>query len=185
MRDVIESALRQIVGARNIDDVLTTEKEVVQQEILSIVRRVLSDYESGIDVQQVLLQNVNPPAEVQDAFEDVVRAREDRDRIVNLAEAYQAEQIPKAEGESAKIIQAAEAFKQGRLAKAQGEALGFEAVLEGYNRSPEVTRTRLYLETIEEVFSKMKKFVITNPEGILPFLPLNEGSSTNQQGVTE
>ena len=185
LRDVIESALRQIVGARNIDDVLTTEKEVVQQEILSIVRRVLTDYESGIDVQQVLLQNVNPPAEVQDAFEDVVRAREDRDRIVNLAEAYQAEQIPKAEGESAKIIQAAEAFKQGRLAKAQGEALGFEAVLEGYNRSPEVTRTRLYLETIEEVFSKMKKFVITNPEGILPFLPLNEGSSTNQQGVTE
>ncbi len=69
LRDVIESALRQIVGARNIDDVLTTEKEVVQQEILSIVRRVLSDYESGIDVQQVLLQNVNPPAEVQDAFE--------------------------------------------------------------------------------------------------------------------
>ena len=182
LRDVTETAVRQVVGARKIDDVLTTEKEVVQQEVLSIIRNILGEYEAGVDVQQVLLQNVNPPSAVQDAFEDVVRAREDRDRIVNLAEAYQAEQIPKAEGESAKIIQAAQAFKQGRLAKAEGEALGFEAVLQGYNKSPEVTRTRLYLETVEEVFAKMKKFVITNPEGILPFLPLDEGSSINQGG---
>ena len=182
LRDVIETALRQVVGARNIDDVLTTEKEVIQTEVLNISRRILAEYNAGIDVQQVLLQNVNPPSAVQDAFEDVVKAREDRDRIVNLAEAYQAEQIPKAEGESAKIIEAAEAFKQGRLAKAQGEALGFESLLEGYNKSPEITRARLHLETMELIFGKMKKIILTNPEGVLPLLPLNEGLNLSQKG---
>ncbi len=89
----------------NIDDILTTEKEAVQQEVLSKMRELNEAYETGIDVQQVLLQNVNPPAAVQDAFEDVVRAREDRDRIINLAEAYQADQLPRAQGEAAKIIE--------------------------------------------------------------------------------
>ena len=185
LRDVIETGLRQVVGSRNIDDVLTTEKEVIQTEVLNIARRILAEYNAGIDVQQILLQNVNPPSAVQDAFEDVVKAREDRDRIVNLAEAYQAEQIPKAQGESAKIVQAAEAFKQGRLAKAQGEALGFEAVLLGYNKSPDVTRTRLYLEAVEEIFSRTKKIILTNPEGVLPLLPLNEGLNLSQTGASE
>ena len=176
LRDIAESALRQVVGSRNIDDVLTTEKEQVQTEVLLIMRQLAKDYESGIDVLQVLLQNVNPPLEVQSAFEDVVRAREDKERLINLAEAYQASEIPKATGEAAKVIEAARGFKTGRIARAQGEADGFEAILEGYLLSPDVTRQRLYLEAMEEVLPGVTKFILSD-SGVLPFLPLSGSTS--------
>ena len=176
LRDIAESALRQVVGARNIDDVLTTEKEQVQTEVLLIMRQLAKDYESGIDVLQVLLQNVNPPLEVQSAFEDVVRAREDKERLINLAEAYQASEIPKATGEAAKVTEAAQGFKTGRIARAQGEADGFEAILEGYLLSPDVTRQRLYLEAMEEVLPGVTKFILSD-SGVLPFLPLSGSTS--------
>ena len=176
LRDIAESALRQVVGSRNIDDVLTTEKEQVQTEVLLIMRQLAKDYESGIDVLQVLLQNVNPPLEVQSAFEDVVRAREDKERLINLAEAYQASEIPKATGEAAKVTEAAEGFKTGRIARAQGEADGFEAILEGYLLSPDVTRQRLYLEAMEEVLPGVTKFILSD-SGVLPFLPLSGSTS--------
>jgi membrane protease subunit HflK len=167
-----ETALRQVVGARNIDDVLTTEKEQVQTDVLLKMRELAAEYKTGIDVLQVLLQNVNPPLEVQSAFEDVVRAREDRERLINLAEAYQASEIPKAAGEAAKITEAAEGFKQGRIARAQGESDGFDAILEGYQGSPEVTRQRLYLEAMEEILPGVTKFILSD-SSVLPFLPLS------------
>ena len=176
LRDIAESALRQVVGSRNIDDVLTTEKEQVQTDVLFIMRQLTQEYESGIDVLQVLLQNVNPPLEVQSAFEDVVRAREDKERLINLAEAYQASEIPKATGEAAKVTEAAEGFKTGRIARAQGEADGFEAILEGYLLSPDVTRQRLYLEAMEEVLPGITKFILSD-SGVLPFLPLSGSTS--------
>ena len=176
LRDIAESALRQVVGSRNIDDVLTTEKEQVQTEVLLIMRQLAKDYEVGIDVLQVLLQNVNPPLEVQSAFEDVVRAREDKERLINLAEAYEASEIPKATGEAAKVTEAAEGFKTGRIARAQGEADGFEAILEGYLLSPDVTRQRLYLEAMEEVLPGVTKFILSD-SGVLPFLPLSGSTS--------
>jgi membrane protease subunit HflK len=176
LRDIAESALRQIVGSRNIDDVLTTEKEQVQTEVLLIMRQLAQEYETGIDVLQVLLQNVNPPLEVQSAFEDVVRAREDKERLINLAEAYQASEIPKATGEAAKVTEAARGFKTGRIARAQGEADGFEAILEGYLLSPDVTRQRLYLEAMEEVLPGVTKFILSD-SGVLPFLPLSGSTS--------
>jgi membrane protease subunit HflK len=176
LRDIAESALRQVVGSRNIDDVLTTEKEQVQTEVLLIMRQLAKDYESGIDVLQVLLQNVNPPLEVQSAFEDVVRAREDKERLINLAQAYVASEIPKATGEAAKVTEAAEGFKTGRIARAQGEADGFEAILEGYLLSPDVTRQRLYLEAMEEVLPGVTKFILSD-SGVLPFLPLSGSTS--------
>jgi membrane protease subunit HflK len=177
LRDMAETALRQVVGARNIDDVLTTEKEQVQTEVLLKMRELAADYHTGIDVLQVLLQNVNPPLEVQSAFEDVVRAREDKERLINLAEAYQAAEIPKATGEAAKITEAAEGFKQGRIALAQGEADGFDAILEGYLRSPDITRQRLYLEAMEEILPGIKKFILSDT-GVLPFLPLDGASGS-------
>ena len=176
LRDIAESALRQVVGSRNIDDVLTTEKEQVQTEVLLIMRQLAKDYESGIDVLQVLLQNVNPPLEVQSAFEDVVRAREDKERLINLAQAYEASEIPKATGEAAKVTEAAQGFKTGRIARAQGEADGFEAILEGYLLSPDVTRQRLYLEAMEEVLPGVTKFILSD-SGVLPFLPLSGSTS--------
>lgn len=182
LRDISETALRQVVGARNIDDVLTTEKEQVQTEVLLKMRELATDYNTGIDVLQVLLQNVNPPLEVQSAFEDVVRAREDRERLINLAEAYQAAEIPKATGEAAKITEAAEGFKQGRIARAQGEADGFDAILEGYLTSPDITRQRLYLEAIEEILPGIKKFILSD-SGVLPFLPL-DGATSGTSTIT-
>ena len=172
LRDIAETALRQVVGARNIDDVLTTEKEQVQTDVLFKMRELAETYETGINVQVVLLQNVNPPLEVQSAFEDVVRAREDRERLINLAEAYQAAEIPKAIGEAAKVTEAAEGFKTGRIARAQGEADGFEAILEGYLKSPVVTRQRLYLEAMEDILPGIKKFILSD-SSVLPFLPLD------------
>lgn len=182
LRDIAESALRQVVGARNIDDVLTTEKEQVQTDVLLKMRQLARDYKTGIDVLQVLLQNVNPPLEVQSAFEDVVRAREDKERLINLAEAYQASEIPKATGEAAKVTEAAEGFKTGRIARAQGEADGFEAILDGYLVSPEVTRQRLYLEAMEDILPGIKKFILSDT-GVLPFLPL-DGSTPGAGTIT-
>jgi len=172
LRDMAETALRQVVGARNIDDVLTTEKEQVQTDVLLKMRELADEYKTGIDVLQVLLQNVNPPLEVQSAFEDVVRAREDKERLINLAEAYEASEIPKATGNAAKITEAAKGFKQGRIARAQGESDGFEAILKGYESSPEVTRQRLYLEAMEEILPGITKFVLSD-SSVLPFLPLS------------
>jgi membrane protease subunit HflK len=180
LRDIAETALRQAVGSRNIDDVLTTEKEQVQTQVLLKMRQLATDYKTGIDVVQVLLQNVNPPLEVQSAFEDVVRAREDRERLINLARAYEASELPKATGEAAKITEAAEGFKQGRIARAQGEADGFDAILEGYLLSPDITRQRLYLEAVEEILPGVTKFILSD-SGVLPFLPLD--GSTSGSGV--
>jgi len=176
LRDVAETALRQVVGTRPIDDVLTTEKERVQTDVLLKMRELLGFYRTGIEVQQVLLQNVNPPRDVQEAFEDVLKAREDRDRTINLAEAYKADQIPKASGQARRIFEEAQGFSQGRIARARGEADGFKAVLEGYRRSPDVTRQRLYLEAIEEILPGMRKFILSD-RGVLPLLQLDQGAS--------
>ena len=173
LRDIAETAVRQVVGARNIDDVLTTEKEQVQASILDKMRELARDYNTGLDVLQVLLQNVNPPAEVQDAFEDVVRAREDRERDINLAEAYEASQIPEATGAAAQIVEEADGFKRGRVERARGEAEGFEAILASYEISPHVTRTRLYLEAMERIMAGKSKIVINSASNALPLLPLD------------
>jgi membrane protease subunit HflK len=174
LRDAAETSLRQVVGSRDIDDVLTAGKEQVQAETALIMGRLLDSYGAGIDVISVLLQNVNPPAEVRDAFEDVVRAREDKERLINLAEAYRADQLPRAQGRAAQIIESAQGFKDGRIAKAQGEALGFKELLEGYENSKVVTRQRLYLEAMEEILSGVTKIIISDEtsNGVLQFLPL-------------
>ena len=188
LRDIAETAVRQVVGARNIDDVLTTEKEQVQASVLEKMRQLARDYNTGIDILQVLLQNVNPPAEVQDAFEDVVRAREDRERDINLAEAYKASQIPQATGAAAQIVEEADGFKRGRIERARGEAEGFEAILSSYEISPNVTRTRLYLEALERILAGTSKIVINSGSNALPLLPLDSlstlsgGSLTNSAG---
>ena len=183
LRDIAETAVRQVVGARNIDDVLTTEKEQVQASILEKMRELARDYNTGLDVLQVLLQNVNPPAEVQDAFEDVVRAREDRERDINLAEAYKAAQIPQATGSAAQIVEEADGFKRGRIERARGEAEGFKAILAGYEESPNVTRTRLYLEAVERILAGKSKIVLPSGSDALPLLPL-DSLGTLTRGTT-
>ena len=171
LRDIMETSLRQVVGKRNIDDVLTTQKGEVQDEVLMLMKKLTEDYNTGLELIAVRLQNVNPPAQVQDAFDDVTRAREERDRIINLADAYRASEIPRAKGKAATITEAASAFKQGRIARAEGEAQGFIKLLEAYEKSPEVTRQRLYLEMVERVFPNFNKYII-NDSKILPLLDI-------------
>ncbi|NCG35585.1 MAG: FtsH protease activity modulator HflK [Dehalococcoidales bacterium] len=171
LRDITETSLRQVVGKRNIDDVLTTQKGEVQDEVLLLMKNLTDNYNTGLELIAVRLQNVNPPDQVQDAFDDVTRAREERDRIINLADAYRASEIPRAKGDAAKITEAASAFKQGRIARAEGEAQGFIKLLEAYEKSPEVTRQRLYLEMVERVFPNFNKYII-NDSKILPLLDI-------------
>ena len=169
MMDVAETALRQVVGSKPIDDVLTTEKEAVQSETKILMQSLLDNYDTGIRVREVKLQNVQPPAQVQDAFDDVVRAREDKAKIINLADAYREDILPKARGYAAKVVQDAKAYEAIRIAASQGEADKFNSILKEYNLQKETTESRLYLETIERVLPKLKQIIIGDPNKIYIF----------------
>ncbi len=176
LKDASEASLRQVVGQRKIDDVLTTEKEQIEIETRILLQHLLDYYEVGLEVTQVKLQNVRPPVEVRDAFDDVVRAKEDRERTINLADAYKEDVLPKARGEAARITQAAEAYKAARFANAEGESLRFTSILEEYKNSQEVTRIRLYLEAMEKILPNITKFLIDPNTGgnLLQLLNLQE-----------
>ena len=179
IKGAAESALRLVVGKRIIDDVLTTEKEAVQTETQEKLQELLDLYETGIRITEVKLQNVRPPSQVQDAFDDVVRAREDKERIVNLAQAYEADILPRALGEAQRVKELAEAFKQEKVADATGQSERFLAVLTEYRKSKNVTRQRLYLEAMEEILPGITKYIIADESGgnLLQFLPLtNDGT---------
>ena len=175
LKDVAEVAIRQVVGSRNIDDVLTIEKEAVQSETKMMMQGLLDDYQAGILITEVKLQKVRPPAAVQSAFEDVVRAKEDKETAINQAQAYQQDIIPRARGSAEQVIKAAEAFKAERIAKAIGESSRFLSVLEEYQKSREVTRQRLFLEAMEEILPGITKFIVSQEAGgsLLQFLPLS------------
>lgn len=175
LKSATESALRQVVGQRDIDDVLTELKEDVQAEVKVLLQGELDLYQTGINVREVRLQNVLPPVQVKDAFDDVVKAQEDRQRIIRLAEAYEADVLPRALGDAARVTQAAEAFKAQRIARATGEASRFLSVLREFRNSEEVTRQRLYLEAMEEILPGITKFIVATESGgnLLQFLPLS------------
>jgi len=178
LKEGTEAALRQVVGQRAIDDLMTVGRETVQDQTRQVLQNILDSYNSGIQILEVRLQSVLPPNEVRDAFDDVVRARVDQESIINQANAYKEEQIPIALGKKAQITEAAEAFKAERIAKAEGEAQRFTSVLKEYENSTEVTRQRLYLEAIEEVLPSVNKVVI-DPEaggGLLQLLNLGDVS---------
>lgn len=178
IKDAAETSLRQVVGQRAIDDVLTTEKEAVQEDTRLKLQELLDLYQTGIRVTEVKLLNVRPPDQVQDAFDDVVRAREDKDRIINLADAYRESQLPLARGDAARQLEAAAAFKETRVAGATGQAERFLAVLQEYRKAPDVTRQRLYLEAMEEILPGVTKFIVDSDNGgnLLQLLPLTEGA---------
>ena len=163
LKDATEAALRLVVGQRGVDVVRTQKRPEVQAETQRVLQEILDDYRTGIRVLTVRLQDVVPPGEVRDAFDDVLRARQEKETAENLAEAYRRDQIPRAEGQAARITQAAEAFKQERINRATGESQRFEAVLAEYLESEDVTRQRLYLEAMEEILPGISK-IIVSPE---------------------
>ena len=175
IKDVTETALRQVVGSRPIDDVLTDKKEDIQAETKLLLQGLLDYYSTGINVREVKLLNVFAPEQVKDAFDDVVRAREDKARIINLADAYKESVLPQARGEAARVTEAAEAYKQERVALAEGQAERFKAVLLEYEKAPKITRQRLYLEAMEKILPGVKMYIVDEGSGgVLPLLPLTD-----------
>ena len=174
LKDATETALRQVVGQRSIDDALTTGREEVQQATKDLLQLILNDYNTGIDVQQVVLQTVRPPDPVRDSFDDVVRARVDKESRINQARAYEQDQLPRAKGAAQQVIQAAEAFKEARVARAKGESSRFLSVLKEYKESKDVTRRRLFLEAMETILPGISIFIVDaqSSGNLLPFLPL-------------
>jgi membrane protease subunit HflK len=170
-----EVALRSMVGNTMIDEILTVGREKVQTDTRDFLQRLLDAYGTGLRVTEVRLQVVDPPDQVKDAFHEVVRAREDRERLINQAQGYSEDIIPKARGLSEQMVREAEAYQQERMLRAQGDASRFLAVLEDYTQAKDVTRTRLHLETMERTLRSVR-MVVVDPKvgGVQPLLPLTE-----------
>ena len=173
-----ESAMREVIGQIDIQPALTEARGEVQQDTQRLLQQMLDDYGSGIEVTQVQLQDVQPPKAVIDAFNDVQRALQDRDRLQNEADAYRNDIIPRARGEAVQLVQDASAYREKVINEAQGEASRFLSVYREYVVAKNVTAQRMYLETMEDVFENTEKMVIdSGAEGQLkavPYLPLPE-----------
>jgi modulator of FtsH protease HflK len=177
VKAVAESALREVIGRSQLQPVLTQARAVTEQAVLDLMQSTLDDYGAGIQITQVQLQKVDPPGAVIDAFRDVQAARADQERMRNEAQAYANRVVPEARGESARIIEAASAYRDRTIAEAEGQADRFVLVYDEYARAPEVTRQRLFLETMERVLGETDKIIIDDKvggAGIVPYLPLNE-----------
>lgn len=175
VRGATESAVREIVGSNTMDFALTEGRSEVVAKTKALLQRILDRYQSGINIVKVNMQNAQPPAEVKDAFDDAVKAREDEQRIKNEAEAYSNDIIPRARGRAARLIQEAEAYKAAVIARAEGEASRFVQILEEYQKAPEITRDRLYIESMEQVLSNSSKLMIDQKGGNnVIYLPLDQ-----------
>ncbi len=178
VKAVAESAMREVVGESDIQPILTGARQKTETAVQELMQQALDQYKSGIQITQVQLQKVDPPAQVIDSFRDVQAAKADQERLRNEAEAYSNKVIPEARGDAARIIQAAEAYKQQTIAEAQGQAARFLSIYEQYAKAPDVTRERMFLETMERVFDGKNKVIIDNKaeggQGVVPYLPLNE-----------
>ncbi|MDD3655183.1 MAG: FtsH protease activity modulator HflK [Atribacterota bacterium] len=175
VKNASEAALRQVIGSRKIDDALTEGKYEIQEETRLLIQELLDIYQSGILAIAVQLQDVNPPTEVSAAFKDVASAKEDKSKFINEAEGYRNDIIPKARGEAARIIKEAEGYKIERIRKAEGDVAKFNQILAEYQKGKEVTKYRLYIETMEKILPNMNKFIIEETENnVLKLLPLNE-----------
>jgi membrane protease subunit HflK len=173
MRDAAQAAVREIVGHMPIDSVLSQGKGQVADEAQALLQRTLDSYDAGLLVTSIELQDVQAPDAVRAAFDDVVGAAQDADRLVNQAEGYRNELLPGARAQAVELIESANGYKEARIAESTGEAQRFSALEEAYRSSPDVTRKRLYLETMETVLPKVEKFVIEpGAAGVLPYLPL-------------
>jgi len=174
VKAVAESAMREIVGRTKIQKILTAERKVIEPAVQDLAQRILNDYKAGVLVLQVQLQSVDPPEQVIAAFRDVTAAQQDQDRLRNEAEAYANRVVPEARGKAAAIIQQAEGYRLQTVAEAQGQAARFNQIYEQYKNAPDVTRERLYLETMEHIFSKADKVIVDEAggSGVVPYLPL-------------
>jgi membrane protease subunit HflK len=152
-RDMSEAAMRQVVGDHSVDEVLTIGREVIAAQAKDLLQSLCDKYETGIDVQQLVLQDVNPPDPVKPSFNEVNQAIQEKERVTNEAWSDYNQAIPKARGEAQRMIQESEGYAAERVNRSQGEAARFEAIFQEYRKAPRVTRNRMYLETLEEILS--------------------------------
>lgn len=160
VRVAAEAALRQVIGKHEIDEALTTGKGAIQEETQMILQEILDGYEAGLNVAAVQLQDVHPPAAVIDAFKDVASAKEDKDRLINLAEGYRNDIIPRTRGQAAQMVKDSEAWAAERITRAEGDAGNFTRILDQYRRAKDVTRKRMLLETMEEILPGVQKYIL-------------------------
>ena len=183
-----ESAIREVVGKNSMDFIITEGRESIAADTKGLLQRLLDEYKSGINVQTVNILEAQPPEQVQDAFSDAIRAREDEQRYINEAEAYRNEIIPLARGEAKQIIEEAKAYKVKIIKSAEGEAIRFNNLYREYEKAPQVTRERLYIETVESVLANTSKVMIDVEGGnnllYLPLDKLMDSRSTKPGGLT-
>jgi len=172
IKAVAESAMREVVGNNKIETVQTEGRVVVQQDVQRLMQKTLDSYNAGVTITRVILLKVDPPTQVIDAFRDVQAARADQEKRRNEAQKYQNTIVPQARGEAAKIVQDAEAYKQKLITEAQGEAQRFLSIFEQYKSAKQVTRERMYLETMQRVLGSTNKIVIENKSGVIQYLPM-------------
>lgn len=174
IRAVAESAMREVVGRNQIEPILTANREPIQEEVRGLMQRILDSYVAGVTVTRVQMQKADPPAQALEAYRDVQAARTDQDRMRNEAEAYANKIVPEARGGAARIVQQGEAYKQQVTALADGEAQRFIAIYDQYKKAPEVTRRRIYIETMAGIFAGVNKVIVDNKggAGVVPYLPL-------------
>lgn len=181
-----EVALRSIVGQTLTDDAITRGRGEVQVKTQDLLQRLMDEYQSGLSITEVKLQNIDPPDQVKDAFHDVVRAREEKEKLINQARGYREEVLPRASGEAAKQLRTAEGYREQRVLRAQGDAERFDAVYAEYQKAQAITRERLYLETMERVLQKVQDKTIVDKDlagSTLPVLPL--GKKAIAAGATQ
>jgi len=175
VRDAAETVIRGIIGSGNIDEALTTGKANIQVTSREQIQKLLDNFQAGIQVVTVQLQGVNPPEQVAGAFKDVVSAREDKERMINEAQGYRNAVIPEARGQAAQILRVAEAYREQKIKRAEGDAKRFLSQYEEYKKAPDITRKRIYLETMEEIMPSINKFIMGDKnQGVLPILPLSK-----------
>ena len=175
VKDVAQSAMREVVGQSNIQPLLTGARQETEQAVHKLMQSVLDIYGAGVRIDEVRLQRVDPPTQVIDAFRDVQAARADQERLQNEAQAYASRVLPEARGEAERILQAARGYKEQTVAEATGQTSRFLKVLEEYKKAPDVTRKRMYLETMERVLGGTDKIIIDGKvgHGVVPYLPLD------------
>ena len=184
VRSAAEAAMREVIGKSQIDSAITDGKIKIQTDATELLQTILNRYQVGVQVLGVQLQDVHPPKEVLDAFKDVASAREDKSRIINEAEAYRNDLLPKARGQAAEQVNQSQAYRATRVQTAEGEAQRFLALLAEYEKAQDVTKKRLYYEAMEDVLSQAQEKIIlpkNTSEHVLPFLPL-QGNGAQQGG---
>ena len=186
LRDISESAMRQIVGDRTVNEVLTVGRAEVAMKAQDLIQRICDEYESGIQIEQIVLQDINPPDPVKPSFNAVNEAQQQKETLINQAKSEYNKVIPRAKGRAQETIQRAEGYAVNRVNRAEGEASRFNQLYQEYVKAPEVTKRRLYLETLEDILPKLGNKIVTDQNGnsVLPLLQMQmDGVNVNKSNA--